>query len=120
VVAGDGTVQVHDTLTAAGGATLPISASFLLAAPPASVVGQPDGAVRFTVADGSVWDLAPPAGTTVTWSDAAPTPPYVDAPSISAPAAGHTLVVIHTDLTGTLDLTTDLRRVGAAATSRGP
>jgi hypothetical protein len=120
VVVGDGTVQVHDTLTAASGAALPISASFLLAAPPASVVGQPDGAVRFTVADGSVWDLVPPAGTTVTWSDAAPTPPYVDAPSIAAPAAGHTLVVIHTDLTGTLDLTTDLRRVGAAATSRGP
>jgi len=59
-----------------------------------------------------VWDLIPPAGTTVSWSDAAPTPPYVDAPDIAGLAAAHTLVVVRADLAGTLDLTTDLRRVG--------
>jgi hypothetical protein len=48
----------------------------------------------------------------VTWSDAAPTPPYVDALDIAGLAAAHTLVVVRADLAGTLDLTTDLRRVG--------
>jgi hypothetical protein len=112
VTVGDGTVRVHDTLAGGTAGPVPLSASFLLAAPVSSAASQPDGALRFTVGDGSVWDLVPPAGTTVTWSDAAPTLPYVDAPDIAGLAAAHTLVVVRADLAGTLDLTTDLRRVG--------
>ena len=95
------TVQVRDTLGAARDEAVPLSASFLLAAAPASVAQQPDGSLRFTVADGGVWELVPPPGTAVSFSDAAPTPPYVDAPDIAGPAAAHTLVVLRTDLVGT-------------------
>ena len=112
VAVDDGTVRVRDNLVASGAAVVPLSASFLLAAAPATVARQPDGSLRFTVADGSVWELVPPPGTAVTSSDAAPTPPYVDAPDIAGPAATHTLVVVRADLTGTLDLTTELHRVG--------
>jgi hypothetical protein len=112
VVVGDGDVQVHDTFTSTGAEAVPLSASFLLAAAPGAVAQQPDGSLRFTVADGSVWRLVPPPGASVSFSDAAPTPPYVDAPDIAGPAAAHTLVVLRTDLVGTLDLTTELRRVG--------
>jgi hypothetical protein len=125
----DGTVVVRDVLTRAalggdsgdggsgdgggsGGTPVPLSMSFLLAAPPASVAQQPDGALRFTVADGSVWDLVPPPGTTPAWSAAAPTPPYVDAPDVADTAAAHTLVVLHAGLADSLDLSTILRRVG--------
>ena len=112
VTVGVGTVRVRDTLVASGGAVVPLSLSFLLAAAPATVAHQPDGALRFAVADGSVWELVTPPGTVVTASDAAPTPPYVDAPDIAGPAATHTLVVVRADLAGTTDLTTVLRRVG--------
>jgi hypothetical protein len=112
VTVGDGTVQVRDTLSGGADGPVPLSASFLLAAPVGAVAPQPDGALRFTVADGSVWDLVPPAGTTVTWAAAAPTPPYVDAPDIAGLAAAHTLVVLRADLAGSLDLVTELRRVG--------
>ena len=105
-------MAVHDTVTGTGRAALPLSASFLLAAPPAAVAEQASGALRFTLADGSVWELVPPAGMSMTWSDAAPTPPYVDAPDVVEPAASHTLVVLRGALAGTLDLTTRLRRVG--------
>ena len=59
-----------------------------------------------------MWELIAPPGTTVTYSDATPTPPYVDAPDIAGPAAAHTLVVVRAELVGSLDLTTELRRVG--------
>jgi hypothetical protein len=109
---GDGTVAVRDVLTTTSGTPVPLSMSFLLAASPSSVAQQTDGALRFTVADGSVWDLVPPPGTTATWSDASPTPPYVDAPDVADAAAAHTLVTIRVGLTDSLDLTTTLRRVG--------
>jgi hypothetical protein len=112
VVVGDGDVQVRDTLTSARDEAVPLSASFLLAAAPGAVAEQPDGSLRFTVADGGVWELVPPPGVTVGFSDAAPTAPYVDAPDIAGLAAAHTLVVLRTDLVGSLDLTTELRRVG--------
>jgi hypothetical protein len=112
VAVSEGTVRVRDTVVAAGGAVVPLSASFLLAAAPATVAHQPDGSLRFTVADGSVWELVPPPGTGVTTADAAPTPPYVDAPDIAGLAATHTLVVVRVDLAGTAELTTELRRVG--------
>ena len=112
VAVAGGTVRVQDSLVAAGGSVVPLSMSFLLAAAPATVARQPDGSLRFTVADGSVWALVPPPDTLVTTSDAAPTPPYVDAPDIAGLAAAHTLVVVRTDLAGSTDLTTELRRVG--------
>ncbi len=112
VWSGDQVVRVHDRLTAAGGASRPLSMSFLLAAAPAAVVRQPDGALRFTVADGSVWELDLPQGTTATVTDAAPRPPYVDAPDLAPLAAARTLVVLQVDLVGSADLTTTLRRAG--------
>lgn len=112
VAVGDETVQVRDALATAATTAVPISVSFLLAAAPASVAHQPDGSLRFAVADGSVWDLLPPRGTAVTVSDASPTPPYVDAPDIAGIAAAHTLVVVRAELSGSLELITELHRVG--------
>jgi len=112
VVVGDGTVQVRDILGADRDDEVPLSSSYLLAAALGSVGRQPDGSLRFTVADGGVWELIAPPGTTVTYSDATPTPPYVDAPDIAGPAAAHTLVVVRAELVGSLDLSTELRRVG--------
>lgn len=112
VSVGDGTVRVRDALATTGGAPVPLSASFLLATPPSAVAQQPDGSLRVTVGDGSVWQLVPPAGTAVTYSDASPAPPYVDAPGIAGPAAAHTLVVVRADVAGSADLVTELHRVG--------
>jgi hypothetical protein len=62
--------------------------------------------------DGSVWQLVPPQGTSVSVSDAAPAPPYVDAPDIGPIGAAHTLVVVRSALVGTASLTTTLTKVG--------
>jgi hypothetical protein len=110
VTTGDGIVRVRDDVTAQGGETVPLSLSFLLAAPPSAVAQLPDGSLRFTVADGSGWLLVPPAGTTATVTDASPQPPYVDAADLGPAAAGHTLVVLHRELVGSTALTTELRR----------
>ncbi len=110
VTTGDGLVRVHDDLTSTSGATVPLSLSFLLAAPPSAVTQQADGSLRFTVPDGSAWLLVPPAGTTATVTDASPQPPYVDGPDLAPSAAGHTLVVLRRDLAGSTALTTELRR----------
>lgn len=123
VTTGDGLVRVHDDLTATGATTVPLSLSFLLAAPPSAVTRQADGSLRFTVSDGSAWLLVPPAGTTATVTDAAPQPPYVDGPDLAPSAARHTLVVLRRDLAGSTALTTELRRadpVTTAATGTPP
>lgn len=113
---GDGVVRIRDDVTATGEAAVPLSASFLLSAPPAAVVSQPDGSLRFTVADGSAWLLVPPAGTSLIVTDASPQPPYVDAPDLAPAAAAHTLVVLRSDLAGTGSLTTELRRADPVVT----
>ncbi len=110
VTTGDGIVRVQDDITSAGGAPVPLSLSFLLAAPPSAVTQQADGSLRFTVSDGSAWLLVPPAGTTAAVTDAAPQPPYVDGPDLAPSAAAHTLVVLRRDLAGSTALTTELRR----------
>jgi hypothetical protein len=116
VTTGDGLVRVHDDLTSTAGTPVPLSMSFLLAAPPSAVTRQPDGSLRFTVSDGSAWLLVPPAGTTAAVSDAAPQPPYVDGPDLAPSAAGHTLVVLRRDLAGSTTLTTELRRADPVTT----
>jgi hypothetical protein len=116
VTTGDGIVRVRDDVTPAGGGDVPLSLSFLLATPPSSVVQQPDGSLRFTVADGSAWLLVPPAGTTATVTDASPQPPYVDGPDLAPSAAAHTLVVLRCDITGSTALATELRRADPAVT----
>jgi hypothetical protein len=107
-----GRVQVVDTLSAPAGSTVPLSMSWLVGAAPSDVAQQADGSLRVTMPDGSVWQLVPPQGTSVTVSDAAPTPPYVDAPDIGPIAAAHTLVVVRSALVGTASLTTTLTKVG--------
>lgn len=111
VTVADGAVRVRDDVTSSAGASVPLSASFLLAAPPSAVAQLPDGTLHLTVADGSSWVLVPPSGVTVTLSDASPRPPYVDAPDLAAAAAGHTLVVLRRDVAGSAELTTELHRV---------
>jgi hypothetical protein len=86
--------------------------SWLLPVPPAAVTEVGPGRLRYTLPDGSTWELVLPEGSAATYSDASPTPPYVDSPGFAAQAAAHTLVVVPLSLDGTLELTTEVRKVG--------
>ncbi len=121
VVVADGNVEVHDVVSAGppatglAGAAVPLSTSWLLAAPLASVVPQAGGSLRVTLPDGEVWDLVPPAGASMSVQSAAPLPPYVDGPSLAPLAARRTLVVLHADVLpdapAPTELVTTLHRV---------
>jgi hypothetical protein len=113
VVLTDTTVSVRDELTLRAGVTAkPMSMSFLLAAPPSRVAASADGRLRFTLDDGSTWELVPPAGTAAAFRDANPTTPYDDTTEFKTTIGpAHTLVTVQFTLTGTLDLTTSLVRV---------
>jgi hypothetical protein len=106
------TVRVQDRLTMTAGGTSSLSMSWLLPVPPSSVTDLGGGRFRFVLPDESTWELTVPNGAVATYADASPTPPYVDSAGFAAQAAQHTLVVVPLTLSGTLDLTTEVRKVG--------
>jgi hypothetical protein len=105
------TVRVRDTLTALEPGTTTLSMSWLLPVPPAAVTKTSGGQLRYALPDGSTWELDLPDGTVPTYSDAAPSPPYVDSPGFAAEAGQHTLVVVPLSLDGALELATEVRKV---------
>ncbi|MBA2768014.1 MAG: carboxypeptidase regulatory-like domain-containing protein [Sporichthyaceae bacterium] len=94
------------------GVTKQMSLSFLVPTPPSRVVNPGDGRLRFDLADGSTWELTPPAGTTMTYRDANPASPYDDTADFKATIGPvHTLVTLTTILSTAVDLTTTIRRM---------
>jgi len=92
--------------------TKQMSLSFLVPTPPSRVVNPGDGRLRFDLADGSTWELTPPAGTTMTYRDANPASPYDDTADFKATIGPvHTLVTLTTTLSTAVDLTTTIRRM---------
>lgn len=106
----ESSVRIADRLTSS--TAVPLSVSYLIAAPRSAVTDAGGGTLQFGLADGSTWQLVLPAGAAVTVTDAAASPPYVDAPSLDPLAQSHTLVTLTTTVEGTLDLAAEMRRVG--------
>jgi hypothetical protein len=103
-------VTIHDSLqTWPGGVDL--SMSWLVPAPIDTVQRSGAHAIRFSLADESVWELVLPDGHPWRLTDASPTPPYVDSDEIVSLAASHSLVTIPLELGTALHLTTQVRRV---------
>ncbi|MGH8894784.1 MAG: heparinase II/III domain-containing protein, partial [Actinomycetes bacterium] len=106
----DASVRIADRLSSS--AAVPLSVSYLVGAPRSAVTDAGDGTLHVRLADGSTWQLVPPAGLPATVTDAAPSPPYVDAPSIEPLAQSRTLVTVTATVHGTLDLVAEVRKVG--------
>jgi hypothetical protein len=108
---GESDVTVEDLLrTWPGGVDL--SMSWLVPAPVDTVERHGANSLRYSLDDGSVWELVLPGGVAWTLSDASPVPPYVDSDEIARLAAAHSLVTIPLELGTRLSLTTQVRRVG--------
>lgn len=118
----DTAATIRDELRLQPGAVATtVSMSFLLATAPGRVTPAPDGRLRFTLPDGSVWELVPPAGATPSVRDASPTPPYDDAPDVTTRLGpAHSLVTIPVTVTAGADLTTTVTRVGHSGDGTGP
>ena len=107
-------VAVRDEFSLRPGAARPtLSLSFLLPTPPGRVRDLGAGRLRFTLADGSAWQLMAPAGTAPTYRDANPTAPYDDTEEFKTTIGpAHTLVTVSVGLDSSLDLTTTVGRIG--------
>lgn len=119
-VTGDTATIRDELLLQPGAGATTVSMSLLLATTPERVTSAPDGRLRFTVADGSVWELVSPPGATPSVRDASPTPPYDDAPDVTTRLGpAHSLVTIPVTVTTGADLTTTVARVGRSGDEAG-
>ena len=114
VALADGSVTIRDELvpTAAMATAQPLSSTFLLETPPSQVSDPGSGRLRFSLADGSMWEMKAPAGMVVTVSDGQPVSPYDDTAGFKADLGPrHTLVRLTTPWSGKLDVTTTFTRL---------
>jgi hypothetical protein len=113
VALADGSVTIRDELdpTVAMATAKPLSSTFLLQTPPSRVSDLGAGRFRFTLANGSVWEMQAPVGITVTVSDGQPVPPYDDSAEFKAGVGpAYTLVRLTTPWSSRLDMTTTFTR----------
>ena len=116
VALADGSVTIRDELdpTAAMATAKPLSSTFLLETPPSRVSDLGAGRFRFSLANGSMWEMRAPAGMTVTVSDGQPVSPYDDSAEFKAGLGpSHTLVRLTTPWSSRLDVTTTFTRLAS-------
>ena len=114
VALADGSVTIRDELDPTVAITLaqPLSSTFLLQTPPSRVSDFGAGRLRFSLANGSMWEMQAPAGMTVTVSDGQPVSPYDDTAEFKAGIGPlHTLVRLTTHWSSRLDVTTTFTRL---------